>query len=87
MAAANWDLEKQQILRHPLFPLLSMLFKKCEDATANIDKVTTTRVFNAQMAEFVAAMKSSWSSQSAAGSLVSGNDELDNLVRDYLILV
>lgn len=69
--------------RHPLYPLLAMLFEKCESATANVDKVTTTDMFNAEMVEFAKAMNSNRASMPGASPLIGGNDELDNLVSHF----
>ncbi|XP_067928380.1 homeobox protein PKNOX1-like isoform X2 [Watersipora subatra] len=78
--AERLERDKTDILRHPLFPLMSMLFEKCESATSNIGKVMSTESFNAEMKQFAAAMASNRASLTGNSPLIGGNKELDNLV-------
>lgn len=57
-----------------------MLFEKCESATSNIGKVTSTEMFNGEMREFASAMSSNRSTLPDAPPLIGANGELDNLV-------
>lgn len=59
---------------------MSMLFEKCESATANIGKVTSTEMFNSEMREFASAMSINRATMPDAPPLIGGNEELDNLV-------
>ena len=59
---------------------MSMLFEKCESATANIGKVTSTELFNAEMKEFASKMSSNRATTPGAPPLIGANEELDNLV-------
>ena len=65
---------------HPLFPLLAMMFEKCESATSDIGKVTCTETFNMEMDAFARDMEKNRSTLPEVPPLKSGNEELDNLV-------
>ena len=58
-----------------------MLFEKCESATRNIEKVTTTDQFNTDIDDFASAMQNNRLSTPTTPPLMSGDEELDTLVR------
>lgn len=49
---AQFEADKRAIYKHPLFPLLALLFEKCELATQSID-VPTSDSFNADIQVFM----------------------------------
>mgnify|MGYP001796823705 FL=1 len=57
-----------------------MLFEKCESATRNIEKVTTTDQFNTDIDDFASAMQNNRLSTPTTPPLMSGDEELDTLV-------
>lgn len=59
---------------------MSMLFEKCESATRNIEKVTTTEQFNKDIDDFASVMQSNRLIDPSTPPLMSGDDQLDNLV-------
>lgn len=61
-----------------------MLFEKCETATRNIDKVTTTDQFNTDIDDFANAMQSNRLSDPNTPPLMSGEEELDTLVSEAI---
>ncbi|XP_024299943.1 homeobox protein PKNOX1 isoform X2 [Oncorhynchus tshawytscha] len=50
------DTDKQAIYRHPLFPLLALLFEKCEQSTQSSDCVSSAS-FNVDIENFVRSQK------------------------------
>lgn len=60
--------------RHPLFPLLSLLFEKCEQSTQSSDCVTSASL-DIDIQNFV------HNQEKEAKALFSEDTELDNLVR------
>lgn len=65
--------DKLAIYRHPLFPLLAMLFDKCEWATGS-QEGPSSQVFQNDIRSFLLHLGQ------GAKSLMSGNDETDSLV-------
>ena len=64
-----------------------MLFEKCESATRNIEKVTTTDQFNTDIDDFASAMQNNRLSTPTTPPLMSGDEELDTLVRQKRIFM
>lgn len=60
--------------RHPLFPLLTLLFEKCEQSTQSSDCVTSAS-FDIDIQNFVR------NQEKDAKAFFSEDTELDNLVR------
>ncbi|CAG0884960.1 unnamed protein product [Cyprideis torosa] len=52
----KFDAEKQSVYRHPLFPLLALLFEKCEHATQS-NEFCTTDQFNRELHAFIQLQK------------------------------
>ncbi len=63
------------LLRHPLFPLLALLFEKCEQSTQGSDCVTSAS-FDVDIENFVR------SQEKDGKAFFSEDPDLDNLVRD-----
>ncbi len=61
--------------RHPLFPLLALLFEKCEQSTQGSDCVTSAS-FDVDIENFVR------SQEKDGKAFFSEDPDLDNLVRD-----
>jgi len=61
-------------LRHPLFPLLALLFEKCEQSTLSADCITSAS-FDVDIENFVR------SQEKEGKPFFSEDPELDNLVR------
>lgn len=68
--------DKLSIYRHPLFPLLAMLFDKCEQAT-NSNECPSSQAFQNDIKSFILHLGQD------GKSLISGNEETDSLVSDY----
>lgn len=72
--------DKLAIYRHPLFPLLAMLFDKCEQAT-NTNEGPSSQAFQNDIRSFLLHLGQD------GKSLISGNEETDNLmVKAILVL-
>ncbi|TRY90366.1 hypothetical protein DNTS_006493 [Danionella cerebrum] len=67
------DLDKACIYRHPLFPLLALLFEKCEQSTQGSDCVTSAS-FNVDIENFVR------SQEKDGKAFFSDDPDLDNLI-------
>jgi hypothetical protein len=65
--------DKLAIYRHPLFPLLAMLFDKCEWATGS-QEGPSSQVIQSDIRSFLLHLGQD------GKSLMSGNDETDSLV-------
>ncbi|WAR04847.1 PKNX2-like protein [Mya arenaria] len=70
---ANMDREKQAIYKHPLFPLMAMLFEKCEQASASCD-VASPQSISEDMQVFLMHQ------EKENTPLLEENGELDNLI-------
>ncbi len=68
------------LLRHPLFPLLALLFEKCEQSTQGSDCVTSAS-FDVDIENFVR------SQEKDGKAFFSEDPDLDNLVRDVTMVV
>ncbi|KAL4609099.1 homeobox protein PKNOX1 [Arapaima gigas] len=67
------DADKESIYRHPLFPLLALLFEKCEQSTQSSDCVTSAS-FDVDIENFVR------SQEKEGKPFFSEDPELDNLM-------
>ncbi|XP_064183845.1 homeobox protein PKNOX1.1 isoform X1 [Anguilla rostrata] len=67
------DADKEVIYRHPLFPLLALLFEKCEQSTQGSDCVTSAS-FDVDIENFVR------SQEKEGKAFFSDDPELDNLM-------
>ncbi|XP_076858709.1 homeobox protein PKNOX1.1 isoform X2 [Brachyhypopomus gauderio] len=67
------DADKASIYRHPLFPLLALLFEKCEQSTQSSDCVTSAS-FDVDIENFVR------SQEKDGKAFFSEDPELDNLM-------
>uniref|UniRef100_A0A8C7X7M5 Pbx/knotted 1 homeobox 1.1 n=1 Tax=Oryzias sinensis TaxID=183150 RepID=A0A8C7X7M5_9TELE len=67
------DADKASIYRHPLFPLLALLFEKCEQSTLSADCITSAS-FDVDIENFVR------SQEKEGRPFFSEDPELDNLV-------
>ncbi|KAG7330887.1 hypothetical protein KOW79_004856 [Hemibagrus wyckioides] len=67
------DADKASIYRHPLFPLLTLLFEKCEQSTQSSDCVTSAS-FDIDIQNFVR------NQEKDAKAFFSEDTELDNLM-------
>lgn len=74
-AAEVSQADKLAIYRHPLFPLLAMLFDKCEWATGSQEGPNSQALQN-DIRSFLLHLGQD------GKSLMSGNDETDNLVSE-----
>ncbi|XP_010788783.1 homeobox protein PKNOX1 [Notothenia coriiceps] len=68
------DVDKASIYRHPLFPLLALLFEKCEQSTLSSDCITSAS-FDVDIENFVR------NQEKEGKPFFSEDPELDNLVR------
>ncbi|XP_046701791.1 homeobox protein PKNOX1.1 isoform X1 [Silurus meridionalis] len=74
LAASNrMDADKASIYRHPLFPLLTLLFEKCEQSTQSSDCVTSAS-FDIDIQNFVR------NQEKEAKAFFSEDTELDSLM-------
>ena len=71
---AQFEADKKTIYKHPLFPVLALLFEKCEMATQSIDG-SGSESFNADIRVFVEQQKRD------DKPLLSDNQEANELVR------
>uniref|UniRef100_A0AAY5K2I3 Homeobox domain-containing protein n=3 Tax=Esox lucius TaxID=8010 RepID=A0AAY5K2I3_ESOLU len=67
------DVDKASIYRHPLFPLLALLFEKCEQSTQGSDCITSAS-FDVDIANFVR------SQEKEGKAFFSDDPDLDNLM-------
>ncbi|TSL54360.1 Homeobox protein PKNOX1 [Bagarius yarrelli] len=67
------DADKASIYRHPLFPLLTLLFEKCEQSTQSSDCVTSAS-FDIDIQNFVL------NQEKELKAFISEDSELDNLM-------
>lgn len=67
------DVDKASIYRHPLFPLLALLFEKCEQSTLSSDCITSAS-FDVDIENFVR------SQEKEGKPFFSEDPELDNLM-------
>ncbi|XP_036400923.1 homeobox protein PKNOX1.1 [Megalops cyprinoides] len=67
------DADKESIYRHPLFPLLALLFEKCEQSTQGSDCVTSAS-FDVDIENFVR------SQEKEGKAFFSDDPDLDNLM-------
>ncbi|XP_033114467.1 homeobox protein PKNOX2-like [Anneissia japonica] len=65
--------DKRSVKRHPLFPLMSLLFEKCEQATQSPDPPTSAS-FDVDIEEFVHRQ------EQAGRAFFSDDSEVDNLM-------
>ncbi|GAA6078254.1 homeobox protein PKNOX1 isoform X1 [Tachysurus ichikawai] len=73
------EAQKAAIYRHPLFPLLALLFEKCEQSTQRSECVTSAS-FDMDIQNFVR------SQDKENKSFFSEDPELDNLVRSLAFI-
>uniref|UniRef100_A0A8C6MD84 MEIS N-terminal domain-containing protein n=1 Tax=Nothobranchius furzeri TaxID=105023 RepID=A0A8C6MD84_NOTFU len=66
------DADKASIYRHPLFPLLALLFEKCEQSTLSSDCITSAS-FDVDIENFVHCQ------EKEGKPFFSEDPELDNL--------
>nr|ACM08334.1 Homeobox protein PKNOX1 [Salmo salar] len=71
------DVDKASIYRHPLFPLLALLFEKCEQSTQGSDCVTSAS-FDVDIENFVR------SQEKEGKAFFSEDPDLDNLVTSLI---
>ncbi|KAG7467286.1 hypothetical protein MATL_G00151750 [Megalops atlanticus] len=69
----SMDADKESIYRHPLFPLLALLFEKCELSTQGSDCVTSAS-FNVDIENFVRTQ------EKEGKAFFSDDPDLDNLM-------
>lgn len=72
-AEPNLEKDKQAIYTHPLFPLMALMFERCEQASSATDFPSPEGVL-ADMQAFVLHQ------EKEKKSLLSGDDDLDNLM-------
>ena len=72
-AGDDTDTDKRTIYQHPLFPLLLMLFDKCELATQTTE-CPSSRSIDSDIRLFLAYM------QTTGQSLLAESDDVDSLV-------
>nr|XP_046218131.1 homeobox protein PKNOX1-like isoform X5 [Oncorhynchus gorbuscha] len=68
-----FDVDKASIYRHPLFPLLALLFEKCEQSTQGSDCITSAS-FDVDIENFVC------SQEKEGKAFFSEDPDLDNLM-------
>uniref|UniRef100_A0A3Q2PCL6 MEIS N-terminal domain-containing protein n=1 Tax=Fundulus heteroclitus TaxID=8078 RepID=A0A3Q2PCL6_FUNHE len=72
------DADKASIYRHPLFPLLALLFEKCEQSTLSSECITSAS-FDVDIENFVR------SQEKEGKPFFSEDPELDNLVSSTFV--
>ncbi|XP_071958767.1 homeobox protein PKNOX2-like [Antedon mediterranea] len=70
---SQMESDKRSVKRHPLFPLMSLLFEKCEQATQSPDPPTSAS-FDVDIEEFVNRQ------EQAGRAFFSEDSEVDNLM-------